>query len=816
MDFHDQRPGYEYIVESSPDTTFNIADTNDADLASFFSRPLKIGSFAWTPGSQLFQKFNPWTLYFENKRIINRINNYALMRAKLNVKFVVNGNGFYFGKAIASYLPLQDFDDFTVDRIYIVDDVVACSQRPHIYLDITESQAGTLKLPFLWYKNAMSIPGSEWTKMGTVDLRQITPLQHANGDSKEVTISVFAWAEDVTLAVPTSAQSAAVALNPQMGEIFSPQAADEYQAKPVSRLANTVAKISGALQSIPGIAPYALATEMASNAVSSIANIFGYSRPAELADIVPYKPVYYGNLANTNVSDACQKLTLDAKQELCVDPRTMGLSDTDEMTIDSIAKRESYLTQFTWDLTDTAEDLLWNSEVSPVLWEERMDSGNLELHLPACAFATLPFRRWRGNLKFRFQVVASAFHKGRIKVVYDPYKNESNDYLTNYTRVIDISQERDFTVEVGWGNPVSMTKYRKPGVDAQPFGAAAITTAATEFANGLISLRVVNELTSINALSGDNTVYINVFVSAGEGFEVFDPNFEGMFQYTYFAPQMGEIFSPQMAEVNPDAIDAAEESIPMQETTDTMIASPVKLDSTDRVYFGDPIVSFRQCLKRYGYFTSFCPEYFNGPFLYKLQNNNFPLYRGYDSSGFWETNDTPALKYNYVNMTLLNYLTPAYVAWRGGIRWKYMRCGGAEGQTNEAMFLTRRPGGTLMSQSTTAQLKASTTSAGLRTQELLEFLPGLWSGAAATATSFNPVLEVELPWYNQRRFAYAKRAHMTVTNNGFHILSTTWNGDSNAVPAIHACVSVGEDFMLGMFTGAPIMYFQASNPLAKI
>ena len=157
---------------------------------------------------------------------------------------------------------------------------------------------------------------------------------------------------------------------PQMGEIFTPQATDEYGTGPISRPAGIVAKAAGALSKVPGIGMYALATQMAASTVSGIASMFGYSRPITLADIQPYKPTYLGNMANTNVPDTSQKLTLDAKQELTVDPRVMGLGSTDEMTIKSIAQRESFLTQFGWAVSDSAETLLWNSEVSPVLWHE--------------------------------------------------------------------------------------------------------------------------------------------------------------------------------------------------------------------------------------------------------------------------------------------------------------------------------------------------------------------------------------------------------------------------------------------------------------
>lgn len=366
VQFSDQTPLWDYVVDSMPDDTYRTADMDDATLDNFFSRPLKVASYSWGTGTNLFEQLDPWQLYFENPRVINRITNYHLLRCKLKVRFMLNGNGFHYGRAIASYNPLHTIDEVTQDRSYFIQDVVAASQRPHVYLDPTTSQGGTLTLPFFWYKNALSIPSQEWRNMGDIHIHGMQNLKHANGATDQVTISVFVWAEDVSLSIPTADEPGA--LSPQMGEIFKPQAMDEYGTGPVSRPAGFIAKVAGALSSIAPIAPYAKATQLAASTVSSVATMFGFSRPVVLADIQPYKPTLVGNWANTNMPDSSTKLTLDAKQELTIDPRVMGLGSADEMAFKAIATRESFLTNFGWEVAATTESLLWNSEVCPVIW----------------------------------------------------------------------------------------------------------------------------------------------------------------------------------------------------------------------------------------------------------------------------------------------------------------------------------------------------------------------------------------------------------------------------------------------------------------
>lgn len=781
-----------------PDSTYNTADTDDANLQNFFERPIKVHSFAWTPGADIFETINPWKLYFENTRVINRITNFNLLRCKLKCKILLNGNGFYYGRAIASYNPLHNSDNFTVNRQLFSQDIIAASQRPHVYLDPTNSQGGSLTLPFFWYKNALKIPDQDWREMGEMNIRSIQNLKHANGSNDPITLSVFVWAEDVNLSIPTANEPGALA--PQMG------VKDEYGAGPISRPAGFIAKVAGQLSVIPVIAPYAKATQLAASTVVSIAQMFGFSRPAVLADIVPYRPTYVGNMSNTNVPDSTTKLTLDCKAEVTIDPRVVGLGSADELSIQSIACRESWLTSFPWAITATSEEMLWNSEVSPLLWDKNAD----EIHLPACAFAALPFLQWRGTMKFRFQIVASTFHKGRIKISYDPSYPLTNEYNTNYIYVVDLAKERDFTIDIGWGQPYSMVGHRNPLVDSVPFRTTPLGADPEDKGNGIISVYVVNELTSPNS-TPDNDVSINVFVSMGDDFEVFNPDSEILQDTVFFDPQVGEVFSPQMGEANvPDADMTTSENEPMKtDSSDQKGATLSDNDNTVHVYYGDPIVSFRQCLKRYNYSKTFFPST-TGAQYFSWIASNMPLYRGYAPDAYSFSNQpvypTP---YNYSVSTLLNWLTPAFTARRGALRWKYMRTGGT---TDDLMYLTRTGEPGVVSQYLTDTMSGMDASEDTRMREATQAMQHTWDGSHATHGSNNPVIEAEIPWYTNLRFAPAKDSSPNSPSLPFysdtHTISGTWDVQTSNTPALHAFVSTGEDFSLYFFTGCPRVWYQ--------
>lgn len=892
VSFADQNAAYSYEVSSTPDPTFGQADLEDVKLNDFFLRPIKIASFEWGVGNILFERFNPWQLYFENPRIINRIANFALLRAKLHVKILINGNGFHYGRAICSYIPLHTDDDFTLDRAFFSQDIVQASQRPHIYLDPTTSQGGEMKLPFFWFKNALAIPQNEWVRMGELTLQSFQALKHANGATDRVTVSVFAWAEEVTLSMPTASDPGA--LVPQCDEQQLDTQADEYGTGIISKPASLVERWAGMLSTAPVIGMYARATELAAGAVKNIANIWGYSRPAVLNDIVPFRPTYVGNLANTNMPDSTNRLTLDAKQEVTIDPRVVGLGDTDEMAIVPLAMRESYVTSFPWTVSASTEDLLWNSEVTPMMWAENPISNPPEIHMTPSCWVTMPFKNWRGSMEFRFQIVCSQYHKGRLKVVWDPYFPATNEYVTNYTWILDLAEEKDFTVKVGWGSQYGYCVKDTPGLSSPPYSTNKLPINPAATANGQLSVYVVNELTIPNSTI-NNDISINVFTKMCDDYEVANPSSNQVERYVYFLPPQTEAEKQALIEeagypygvaaltrrvseanrqryerilnnedtdetltqaqrqqyinerlaaegfavdneveeelldlqsseeiVQGDVEDTTEPSKPMSMEVDGVLGKE-EMDTTDHaldVFFGEQVVSIRQLLKRYQHHTTFGSTS-NGPNLYKRRSNNLPYHRGYAPGGVHSAGGVP---YNRCRTTMLGWYLPAFTAWRGATRWKYVRgkeiiVGAASGEPTfltKAYMSVRRLATEAFGYSETEDGIQMNASANFVSWTAMENMGNTWDGNTVTETSVNPVLEVELPYYSNLRFGFAKEANLTTSTSVdyFHELETFVFNNTSSASQFDSYCSIGEDFSLYFFTGAPIAYYQGfQDPL---
>lgn len=410
-------------------------------------------------------------------------------------------------------------------------------------------------------------------------------------------------------------------------------------------------------------------------------------------------------------------------------------------------------------------------------------------------------------MKYRFQIVASSFHKGRLKITYDPYYQVTNEYNVCYTHVIDLSQDRDFTVEMGWGQPLSMLKVATPSATARPFDTSVIGPDAAFAYNGVLSVYVVNDLAVPNVVA-NNDIQVNVFVSGSDDIEFFNPTDESLRNLTWYAPQMGEVYSPQSGMID----DHEEgESMPMSQNNIDIMAAPLSFnDKTSLVFFGDPVVSFRQCLKRYVYHR-FRAKPLIGYTLTNMRVNDFPDYRGPAPSAIDLTGTISA--YNYAKMTLLNYLTPAYVCRRGAIRWKYIREGDDE-TSQGRLFQANRTNfkGYLL---TEEDAEFQTSGPSVAAAQLQRFIPHTWVGATATTKAQNPVLEIELPWYSSERFFPGKAGDMATATrlSSYHTVTAIMSTPSNgaALAGFHAYNSVGEDFNLAFFTGAPILYYLAAT-----
>jgi hypothetical protein len=806
--FSDQHDPYLYDVENAVDPTRKLMDTDDATLDNFFSRPIKIHEEEWSTSTTMYFNINPWKLYFENPRVINRIANFNLLRSRLHVKIVINGNGFQYGRAIASYLPLAAYDTLSVNAALVPQDLVQASQQPHVFLNPTTSTGGDLVLPFFYHKNYLNIPNSDWNDMGELVVRSINSLKHANGASDLVTISVFAWAEDVSLSVLTSVDPSTIV--PQSGREGKNELDEANEKGIISGPATTVAKVADVLSDVPVISPFATSTSVVAKGVANVASALGYCRPPVTKDSEPFKPVSVSDLAISNNPESVRKLTVDVKQELTIDPRISGVGPADPLDIRSIASRESYLTTFDWTIGTSPETLLWNARVSPVQWAESGLEPN-SFHFPACCVAAMPFEYWTGSIKFRFQIVSSAFHKGRLKFVYDPNFLASNEYNTNYLQVVDISEKNDFTITVGNGQEYSLIDHHWPGVDSVTQVHSTTPYASKEQGNGVLGVYVVNELTTPNS-TVNNDIQVNVYISAGDDFEVFVPDGNDM-QHFVYKPQSGK-------EVVPESFNTEEPDAPEHDTDINVGPGYTNHSLLNTVFTGEVIRSFRPLLKRYNLHHAYMLG--TGQRTHTLRRPNFPYLRGKVAGA---ANNSVSGPYNFCNTVLLHWVTNCFSGYRGSFRWKVLP---RTGFTDATFMVEREPeydfsgisapysNASILSPTYTNTSEAANSAIVAYGPLTPKYNPSGLDGMAYQTSNVNNTFEFEAPYYSRNRFVPGKvenRTTDTLYMDNSYLLVV--RGKSLLTSDIFDLYcAAGEDFQTYFWTGCPRMYYENSPPAA--
>ena len=864
LTFADSEPGYDYRVSASSDAMRESRDETIAPIASYLERGILLRNYTWPIGNNFAEDLNPWTELLTNSRISNRISSYNLLNSKLCVKFVISGTGFHFGRIMASYMPLHTYDDLSGYSSLIPQNLIQQSQLPKVFLNPTTCEGGTLCLPFMYHEDYLSITASDWENMGNIQLRSMGNLLHANGGLEGVTISVFAWLEQPKVSVPTSLLAGDI--TPQGGfgstdvgggssDGFFPQSGKEIDeanhngmiSGPATKIANIASKMTG----VPYIGEMASATAMVAGGVAKTAKLMGYSRPTQTKNVEPYKPESVSSLALTTVPDRSAKLTMDDKQELTIDPSIAGIGSEDPLDILSIARRESYLTSFLWEVNNPVNTLLYEMKVQPALWDVSGPTNDI-IHMTSLCFASLPFQYWTGDIKIRFQIVCSAHHRGRLLVVLDPnyIRADPNDALaTNYTRVVDLAHTQDFTVTVNNSQSTTLLQHFQPGLEvvSELFNGNDGTTLPSPFlfktkyrTNGVLGLFVQNELAVPSTLV-NNDVRVNVFVSAGDNFQVFDPD-----DYIKNLEHIDLGFDAQSGqeEVNTAAVGGDETNRPVHSESISM-NDTYNPPSLNEVYVGEAIRSFRPLIKRFTRWYTLNGNTGIGGQIGKSgailrMRGRFPLFpalKGDYPDAMDAAFGAVNARYTYTNMTFFQYVICAFQGHRGSVKYKFI----PHISNADSHYLTveRDNNSDLKStfhrenpqipwgQSTEFSELARERMWKREVGDASENLTGL-SGATLTKGEVNTCTEVSLPYISQQRFWPGKRLNWLKPDYerygyeprmnyewlyGYKCENQEIGGTIDVRPTfLDVYVAAADDYQTYFFSGCPPMKYSPTPP----
>lgn len=803
--FMDETSGLS-VGTPAPDDHLAQSDAQaSAGLAEFMARPVRIASFTWNESDATgtaLATLSPWQLFFNDARIKFKMNNFGFVKCNLKVKVLVNASPFYFGATRMVYQPLPNFTPSTIVNDAGTRYLIPYSQRPGLWIYPQHNEGGEMTLPFFYPKNWLRAQVSQdFADMGQLKFYNYTPLASANGvTGTGVTIQVFAWAEDVTISGPS---------------IGLAMQGDEYGQGIVSRPASAIAGVASLLKGVPIIGKFMTATQMGATAVAGIAKLFGYTNVPVISDTEPYRPSPFPQFSSPEIGYPIEKLTLDAKNELCIDPTAIGLDGADELAIDSIIQRESYVCLASWTTAQAVDTILFSSRVTPFVFDADGSTAGSKMFFTPMAWVSNLFNHWRGDIIFRFRFVASPFHKGRVKISYDPQGyaganilNTADTSAAVYTQIVDLGVDSDVEVRVPYQQALAWlrvnTSFNTTNV---PFSVSASPTFAMVDANdnGTISMRVVTTLTSPVATS---TVPIMVFVRAAENLEFANPLAPGT-SFTSF-PLQGE-------EVVPGA-------------TQIVAGQGVAMLDADRykVNFGECVRSLRPLLRR----TNFSSVYTdtgtsaNPLSLSSISFGKIPPYYGYDPTGVDSAKGTtvPAsdFPFNFVSPHPFHWIAPAFVAYKGSGMWHF----NVDNLTQHASVqVVRTNQNALVAIETNQSIAAGTVNGNKRFY--LTTFPQTSGGESLTTQFTNGGLSVSCPNYTEYKFqstnpGNATSPTSTITSNAYdgsaydsfklYISANGTKGPTVTAMKVWKYWGAGTDFSLYFFLNTPVFLRLPSVP----
>ncbi len=656
VSFVDNAEGEIMMAASSLNAVARVDNTDDLSLGSFLARPTVISSFTWSTSDTVGvkQTIQPWQLFLANPRIRKKIDNFAFFRGKMHIKVVINGTPFQYGLMRACYSPLLGL---VQDKIRTTDSpqplLIPYSQQPGFFLTPAANAGGQMELPFFRHTNWLDMTSNtDVGNMGTINFVIYAPLGVAvTGGTSTVSVQVFAWATEVELMGTT------MRLTLQ---------GDEYGQGSVSKVATAVANFASYLTHIPRIGPFARATEIGATAVGTIARMFGYTNVPVIADVHAFMPQNAPMLASAHIGTPVQKLTLDPKQELSIDPSLHGLGPEDELALPYIFGKESYFGATSWSTSDAVDTLLFNMRVTPclsgnsVILDSTDDPVGTRIYHTPTSYVAQMFLNWRGSLIVRFKIVATKFHKGRLKISYDPRGDISAtnpDINEVYTQIVDIGEEDDIELEIPYHQEWPWLYLDgTPGINWTP---GATLNRRSSLDNGVLTVRV---LTTLQAPTS-GTVNVLAFVRGGHDLEYANPKSNIGYESVSPVPSFFELQAEDVTNIVPKKYIVGTPSVP----------HPERYSQN----FGEAIGSLRTLVHRYQTqdTVQLTGAISNGTTIFRKDFKQMPPTPGFDPSwsSLTQANKvvaaTGTANYYYGQMVHLPYVAGMFLGYRGGVNY---------------------------------------------------------------------------------------------------------------------------------------------------
>jgi hypothetical protein len=402
------------------------ADVDMQDVKSFLGRPtlISVGVLS-TTATQLFTMTASWSTFSNLIPFFSdRLRGVQGLRATLVFTVEHSCNPFHQGMLVSCFQYGTSVAYDRHSRPY------ACTNLPHVRLNVADNTMSVLRVPFLaeveyWGRGFNEV----LLETGDFSLVQVltTPLL---GSSDAPAYKVYLHMEDIELIGRRPITDVAT-VTPQAG-LTTKETKSVGVASGILEASSVFARAVG--NHVPSLRAFSSTAGWFLSAASKAAAAFGFSKPTDLAPL--NRHVRFSTFLEQNVDAVAPAATVGGfmSNQLSVHPRTGG-TEVDEMAFDTILGRYSQLFRGTLNTTLSHAATVYASAVCPMhMWFRvqgaTFPGGNISLpEFSASGNAYQPtnimyfsqfFRFWTGSFRYRVTFAKSKFHTGRILFTFVP------------------------------------------------------------------------------------------------------------------------------------------------------------------------------------------------------------------------------------------------------------------------------------------------------------------------------------------------------------------------------------------------------------
>lgn len=747
-------------------------ESPQVSLSTFLNRPVKMGTFDWTPSGLTFPNFrllDAWMTAQEEK-----LKGFRYFTGDIMIKVVVQGNPFSYGKLLIAFDPYAGSDTYGRFQASVTKAIPRPTfagqflTLPHMEIDPSLSKTYEIKLPLCstigyrdrsFFAQSNGTHQTDWTFMSLV----MNPLLTANaGVPPNINLNVFMWLENIQMAVP---------IHKYEGKTVPHEATKEGA---VSALLGKVSKAATLASSVPGMAPYASPFAAAASMAGSLASTFGFSSPSILEVEAPYTQRRVGDTSTFDHRDPSVKLSNSLAQALSIDAVAAGVGADDDMLISTFVSRPGFLKSIFWPVGTSNPLLASYTNISPSLSPSIGPNG--EVFMTPLGFLTSAFDLWTGPLILTVELVATTYHRGSVAVSINPsnslFIGDGSDSVQ--TVIIDLAGTRKVDIEVPYTIPTQW---------ANVIGAHKVESG-TNLIYDTSALLTIVPMSFLSANGSTTPVYINLYIRADERFAVARPRLKQMHQSITPFPEVALV------------------SYESEVTTTTSLYGGID-PHIFQTSIGEKIDSLRQIVKKFSPYAVYTIN--ESPVAYYgLNAVVVPSYPTYPEHTLANSKHLPKLDCAGLNWTYMTWFSQCFLARRGGVRWK---CGNTN--TVDSLCKGYAAFGTELRNSTDAYQ-------GYYFDMGLPFtIDGMFANHTYTDLTAQPFVEIEVPSIEGSNFSIARRNvspdYVGANNLTPHLVMGFMGQTVQDTYYLPTEVAAADDFSLNQFLYIPAFYLRATT-----